>query len=102
MKKIIILGANADIGFNVTKMYLKNNFQVIGTYRKENDNTSKLRKFTNLMLIKLDILKKRQINKFLEIIAKKEFFGMSFFVQLEQVNLLEIFLKLTLIYGKNL
>ena len=55
MKKIIILGANADIGFNITKMYLKNNFQVIGTYRKENNNTSKLRKFKNLMLIKLDI-----------------------------------------------
>ena len=38
MKKIIILGANADIGFNITKMYLKNNSQVIGTYRKENNN----------------------------------------------------------------
>ena len=74
MKKIIILGANADIGFNITKMYLKNNFQVIGTYRKENNNTSKLRKFKNLMLIKLDILKKKQINNFIEIIGKKDFF----------------------------
>ena len=35
MKNIIILGVNADIGRNIANLYLKNNYKVLGTYRKK-------------------------------------------------------------------
>ena len=35
-KVIIILGVNADIGKNIAKYFLNENYFIIGTYRKKN------------------------------------------------------------------
>jgi NAD(P)-dependent dehydrogenase (short-subunit alcohol dehydrogenase family) len=57
-KKIIILGANADIGFNIASMYADDGFEVVGTYRKENENSISLRKRSNVSLFQLDVFNK--------------------------------------------
>lgn len=71
-KKIILLGANADIGFNVCKRYAEENFEIFGTYRVENENTDDLKKIDNVHLFKCDVLDEANISElFLEVEAIK-------------------------------
>ena len=53
-KKILILGASSDIGVRVVKMFLKNNWKVIGHYNKNNKELSSI-KNQNLNTFKLDL-----------------------------------------------
>ena len=44
MKKlnVLIVGVNADIGFNICKFYLNNNVNIVGLYRNKKPDISKL------------------------------------------------------------
>jgi NAD(P)-dependent dehydrogenase (short-subunit alcohol dehydrogenase family) len=44
MKKVVILGVSADIGFNIGKLYLQDGFEVFATYRNTNKNVTDLLK----------------------------------------------------------
>ena len=59
-KVIIILGVNADIGKNIAKYFLNENYFIIGTYRKKKPS---LKKSENLYLIKCDINKEKDLKK---------------------------------------
>lgn len=63
MKNVIILGINADIGRNIAKYFLKDNFSVIGTYRKKKPILNDFANLKNLKLIKCDINTKKDIHK---------------------------------------
>jgi len=72
-KKIIILGANADIGFNIASMYADDGFEVVGTYRKENENSISLRKRSNVSLFQLDVFNKSDTPNFLAFLKNNHF-----------------------------
>ena len=79
MNKLIVLGANADIGFNIASMYLDEGFEVIGTYRKENDNSKKLEDRKNIELIRCNLLDKKANQDFLSQIKERNFLWTNFF-----------------------
>ncbi len=64
-KKILILAASSDIGIEVVKKFLKNNWEVLAHY---NINKKKLTsiKNKNLRLFKLDLSNPKVVNKFLD------------------------------------
>jgi NADP-dependent 3-hydroxy acid dehydrogenase YdfG len=66
MKIIVILGINADIGSNLANLFINDGYKVIGTYRKK--------KPTNIPkadIYKCDITKKKDIEKFVATLKKK-------------------------------
>nr|ABZ06614.1 putative short chain dehydrogenase [uncultured marine microorganism HF4000_133G03] len=72
MKNIIILGANADIGANITKYYLNSGAQVIGTYRRRKPKINN-GICNQLILRKCDITKDEDISKLGKFVKKKKF-----------------------------
>ncbi|MCT4641646.1 MAG: SDR family NAD(P)-dependent oxidoreductase [Bacteriovoracaceae bacterium] len=78
MNKVIIFGANGDIGFEITKIALKNNFYVLGTYHKDKTNLEKL-KLT--YKDKLEIIQLNALNEddFQQVLDKSHSFGASLF-----------------------
>ena len=73
MSKIIILGINADIGFNISLKYLDDGFEVLGTFRSENKNTEILRSKKNISLVRCDVLSKKDIKNLFEEVKIKKF-----------------------------
>ena len=55
-KKVLILGGSSDIGIEIIKIYLKNNFSILAHYNKGN------KKFFNLVEKNKDYLKKIKFN----------------------------------------
>ena len=55
-KKVLILGGSSDIGIEIIKIYLKNNFSILAHYNKGN------KKFFNLVEENKDYLKKIKFN----------------------------------------
>ena len=47
--KVLILGASSDIGIEVVKLFLKNNYVIDAHYSK---NIAKLKRYKNLKIIK--------------------------------------------------
>lgn len=80
MRRILILGASSDIGFELTKQFLKKNYFVIAHYNK-NDKGLKKIKSQNLFLFKFDLIK---IKKFERFVKKNNIF-----------NKVDIFISLT-------
>ena len=71
MKNIIILGVNADIGRNIANLYLKNNYKIIGTYRKKKPEDILLKHKKNIKFLKCDITNDNDVRK-LKIFIKKK------------------------------
>jgi len=63
-KKIFILGASSDIGIQVVKKFLDNNYKVIAHYNNNNKNLKRV-KSKNLKLIKYNLKKINSFNNFL-------------------------------------
>ena len=74
--KILILGGSSDIGIETTKLFLKNNWEVISHYSKKNSVLDSLVKKEKLLTsFKFDL---RNINEFQKhIIKKKKFISKS-------------------------
>jgi short-subunit dehydrogenase len=70
---IIIIGVNADIGFNVCQNYLNKGAKIIGTYGRKKPKVKNLRNKTNLQLIKCDITKKTDLVKLKTYLNKIKF-----------------------------
>ena len=62
MKKILILGVNADIGKNIANFFLQDGLKVIGTYRKKKPVFSS----KNISLYKCDLTRRGDINKLIK------------------------------------
>jgi NAD(P)-dependent dehydrogenase (short-subunit alcohol dehydrogenase family) len=77
--KIVVLGANADIGCNIARLYRDSGFQVCGTYRNENDNVQTLRNEQGIMLIRCDIACRDDIEHFCEALDAEKFNWTNFF-----------------------
>ena len=78
MKKVIILGVNADIGFNFCNFLNDDKVEIIGTYRKikpifKKDTNKKIK------LIKCDISKDKDLQKLFHLIKKEKFTWDTFF-----------------------
>jgi short-subunit dehydrogenase len=71
-KNIIVLGINADIGSNIAKFFLQENYNVIGTYRNKKPKINELKNLKNLKLIKCDINLKKDLNKILNYLKNKK------------------------------
>ena len=69
MKKILILGINADIGKNIASFFLKDGLEVVGTYRKKKPVFSS----KNISLYKCDLTKRGDINKLIKNLKKIKF-----------------------------
>lgn len=67
-KKIFILGASSDIGYEVVKIFLDAGYIVIGHFNKNKENLSKI-KNPNLSLIKFNL---KDVNKFEKFIKKNK------------------------------
>ena len=57
--KVLILGASSDIGIEVVKLFLKNNYVIDAHYCK---NISKLKKYKNLKIIKSNFFSENEKN----------------------------------------
>jgi|AACY02.14.fsa_nt_gi 3-oxoacyl-[acyl-carrier protein] reductase len=80
--KILILGGSSDIGIETTKLFLKNNWEVISHYSKKNSVLDSLVKKEKLLTsFKFDL---RNINEFQKHIIKKKnlFLNLDAFVSL--------------------
>ncbi len=69
MKKIIVISANSDIGFNISKKYLYLKYSIVGTFRNQ-DSNYKLLKELKITLKKLDLKSKVSIKNFINFINK--------------------------------
>ncbi len=72
-KNIIIFGINADIGFNLAKLYSKQNYNIIGSFRCENNSLKILKKYNNVKLIKCDFSTKKNLKAFVKEVDKTQF-----------------------------
>jgi NAD(P)-dependent dehydrogenase (short-subunit alcohol dehydrogenase family) len=72
-KKIIILGVNADIGFNICKYYLDRGDEIIGTYRKKKPDIDTSFFKNRSKFLKCDVTKAKELNKLKNFISKKNF-----------------------------
>ena len=71
-RKVFILGASSDIGIEIIKKYLKENYKVIAHYNQGNKYFFKFVKNNkNVEIIKFDFLKSFSS---LETLVKKKFF----------------------------
>ena len=70
---IIIIGINADIGFNVCKYYLNSGANLIGTYRKKKPIIKNLKNKKKIQLLQCDITKKTHISKLKKFLIKRKF-----------------------------
>lgn len=80
MKNVFILGASSDIGIELCKNYLDNNFNVIAHYNNNSQNLKKIKK-NNLKIFRFDL---KKINQFEKFVVKNKFF-----------NKIDIFVSLT-------
>ena len=82
-KKILILGASSDIGYEVVKIFLKNNWNVVAHFNKNSKKLHNLKKEynKNLILIKIDFKNIYNLKKNLTK-NKKIFSKISSFVSL--------------------
>ena len=75
MKKfVIILGVSADIGRNICKFYLKDGFQVLGTYRNFSEDLNELLSFENLTLFKCDVTQRDDVSQLVEFVHNNNIF----------------------------
>ena len=79
-KRVLILGASSDIGVELVKLYLKNNYNVVAHYNKNIKNLKKINN-KNLSFLKFDL---KQINSFENFIKRKQkmFLNFDIFVSL--------------------
>lgn len=72
IKTILVLGVNADIGFNIASFFKNDGYNVIGTYiildRKKKKNLEELK----INLIKLDVTNQKSQINFIKVIKKKK------------------------------
>ena len=73
-KRVLILGASSDIGVELVKLYLKNNYNVVAHYNKNIKNLKKINN-KNLSFLKFDL---KQINSFENFIKRKKNFFLNF------------------------
>jgi len=79
-KRVLILGASSDIGVELVKLYLKNNYNVVAHYNKNIKNLKKINN-KNLSFLKFDL---KQINSFENFIKRKKkmFLNFDIFISL--------------------
>ena len=79
-KKVLILGASSDIGVELVKLYLKNNYNVVAHYNKNIKNLKKINN-KNLSFLKFDL---KKINSFENFIKRKQkmFLNFDIFISL--------------------
>lgn len=78
-KKVFILGASSDIGIEIMKIYLKNNFEILAHYNLGNKNFFNfINKKKKIKLIKFNFL--TSTNKIEKFLNKKIFKNFSIFV----------------------
>ena len=73
-KCVLILGGSSDIGVELTKIYLSNNWQVICHYNKKNINEfNKLKKYypNKLKTLKADFTSESSIKKFVKFASQE-------------------------------
>ena len=79
-KRVLILGASSDIGKELVKLYLKNNYSVIAHYNKNIKNLKKINS-NNLSFFKFDLKKIDSFEKFIKK-KKKIFSNLDIFISL--------------------
>ena len=89
-KKILILGASSDIGFETVKYFLKKNWIVTAHFNNNKKKLSQL-KNKNLKLIKFNLLKISSFEKFLkknleEISSFDAFVSLTGYMKLKKFN----------------
>lgn len=62
-RNVIVIGANADIGTQICEYYLKDGFNVLGTYRLSSKNIEKLSRLNGFESFKCDVTKTEDINE---------------------------------------
>lgn len=67
----IVLGVNADIGFNICKMLLADGHHVVGTYRRDFANFQELSEHPNMHLIRCDVTKANDIKSLTNFMEEK-------------------------------
>tara|TARA_B110000116_G_C16753091_1_gene544379 strand:- start:667 stop:1398 length:732 start_codon:yes stop_codon:yes gene_type:complete len=79
IKKVLILGANSDIGLETIKFFLDNNWHITAHYNQYNSNTKKIEKLNSkkqeISLFKFDFV---NINEFEKFIIKNQSFFKNF------------------------
>jgi NAD(P)-dependent dehydrogenase (short-subunit alcohol dehydrogenase family) len=78
-KFVIILGISADIGRSICKYYLKDGFQVLGTYRNFSKDMSELLNLERLVLFKCDVTQREDIFRLAEFIRNKNIWWSTLF-----------------------
>jgi len=73
MNNIIILGVNADIGMNICKLFQRDKFNIIGTFRKDFDGYDELKNLDGVQLIRCDITKPDDISRLTEFVRNQSF-----------------------------
>ena len=74
VKKVLILGGSSDIGIELAKLFIKNNWQATIHHSGNNLDFKKKLKEKNIKLIKLNFLKtKSSIDKNLKIFSKNDY-----------------------------
>lgn len=73
MDNIIILGINADIGRNICKLFQRDGWNIIGTYRKDFYEYDELCNLDRVQLVRCDITKSDEIRFFVNSVKDRKF-----------------------------
>jgi 3-oxoacyl-[acyl-carrier protein] reductase len=92
-KKVFILGASSDIGREVVKQFLKNNWHVTAHYNSSSRKLKNIKSNHNLELFKFDLKKIKNFEKFTN--KNKKFFSFDSFVSLTGYQKIKSFNKTT-------
>jgi NAD(P)-dependent dehydrogenase (short-subunit alcohol dehydrogenase family) len=80
MKEVaIVLGVNADIGYNICKFLLADGFHVVGTFRRDFDQFDELDALPNTDLVRCDVTKKEDVAELAKIVDEKKLHWSLFF-----------------------
>jgi len=76
---VIILGASADIGRNICKLYAADGFYVIGTYRTFTEELAELENCERITLFQCDVTLDKDVARFTTFLKKNRFVWTSLF-----------------------
>ena len=78
-RTVIVLGASADIGKNMCKYYLRDNFSVLGTYRHPSKNIKELSGLEGMSLFQCDVTCKEDVESLSRYVQENNFHWRTLF-----------------------